>query len=142
MADRSLRTDTRPRPARPVPKRLHDRRAATTSEELAALLRPGASDLAGLAAKVETLRAELVVARLGGDEFALLLWNLSEADTTAKAYALERAIAETQVSCGDAVLTVGASVGVAMLAPSNHPAQILRLADQARYARKAARRPT
>jgi diguanylate cyclase (GGDEF)-like protein len=88
------------------------------------------------------VRASDMVARLRGDEFALLLWNLSEADASAKAQALERAIAETHVRWGDVVLTVGASAGIAMLGPSNHPAEVLHVADQAMYARKVARRLT
>ena len=37
------------------------------------------------------VRASDTVARLGGDEFGLILWNLSEADAAAKAWALEAA---------------------------------------------------
>jgi len=43
---------------------------------------------------VGAVRASDTVARLGGDEFGLILWNLSEGDAGAKAWALEAAISD------------------------------------------------
>src|ERR1044072_7121888 len=87
-----------------------------------------------------SIRASDTVARLGGDEFGLILWNLSEADAAAKAWALEAAVGEVSVEWEGAVLCVGASIGFAMLGPSDDLADVLAKADHAMYARKAARK--
>ena len=87
-----------------------------------------------------SVRASDTVARLGGDEFGLILWNLSEADAARKARALERAVAETRIDWQGASLAVGASIGFAMLGPSDDLAVVLAAADQAMYARKAVRK--
>jgi diguanylate cyclase (GGDEF)-like protein len=87
-----------------------------------------------------SVRASDTVARLGGDEFGLILWNLSEADAAAKAWALEAAVGEVSVEWEGAVLCVGASIGFAMLGPSDDLADVLAKADHAMYARKAARK--
>ena len=47
-----------------------------------------------------SVRASDTVARLGGDEFGLILWNLSEADAAAKAWALEAAVGEVSGRMG------------------------------------------
>lgn len=86
------------------------------------------------------VRASDTVARLGGDEFVALLWNLDEPKAVAKAAALERKIAETDLPWGEIRLAVGASVGVTMLGPHDQAAAILARADRAMYDRKAARR--
>ncbi len=87
-----------------------------------------------------SVRASDTVARLGGDEFGLILWNLSEADAASKAWALEAAVGEAAVEWNGATLCVGASIGFAMLGPSDELADVLAKADRAMYARKAARR--
>ena len=86
------------------------------------------------------VRASDTVARLGGDEFGLILWNLSEADAAAKAWALEAAVGEASVEWEGGALAVGASIGFAMLGPSDELADVLARADHAMYARKAARK--
>jgi diguanylate cyclase (GGDEF)-like protein len=86
------------------------------------------------------VRASDTVARLGGDEFAVLLWNLDEAAARAKAAALEDLIAATRVSWGGTTVSVGASAGVGMIAPRDEATEVLARADQAMYARKAARK--
>ena len=87
-----------------------------------------------------SVRASDTVARLGGDEFGLILWNLSEGDAAAKAWALEAAISEAGVEWEGEMLSVGASIGFAMLGPSDELAGVLAKADHAMYARKAARK--
>jgi diguanylate cyclase (GGDEF)-like protein len=81
-----------------------------------------------------------LVARIGGDEFALLLWHCDEASALAKAVALEASIGRTTAMHDGAALTVGASVGLAILLPLDGPAEVIGRADRAMYARKAARR--
>jgi len=85
------------------------------------------------------VRASDVVARLGGDEFAVLLWNIGEVDAGRKALAIEAAIARTTATHAGATLSVGASVGAALLLPLDQPADVLDRADRAMYARKAER---
>ncbi len=87
-----------------------------------------------------SVRASDTVARLGGDEFALILWNLSEADAARKARALEGAVGATLIDWEGGAVSVGASIGFAMLGPSDDLAKVLAAADQAMYARKAARK--
>lgn len=93
--------------------------------------------VAGLKAHV---RASDMVARLGGDEFAVLMWNVEEAQASAKAHELENIIAGTAVAHGPARLSVGASAGSVPLDVDVSPAAILEAADQAMYARKKERR--
>ena len=85
------------------------------------------------------VRASDLVGRLGGDEFAVLLWNCDEQHAETKALALEAAIARTTATHAGATLSVGASVGAAVLLPLDRPADTLERADRAMYARKAAR---
>jgi diguanylate cyclase (GGDEF)-like protein len=87
-----------------------------------------------------SLRASDTVARLGGDEFGLILWNLAEVDAAAKARALEIAVTGATVAWQETTLSVGASIGFAMLSASDELADVLKKADQAMYARKAARK--
>jgi diguanylate cyclase (GGDEF)-like protein len=99
-----------------------------------AVLRKAATTL------TRNVRASDVVGRLGGDEFAALLWNLTEDHAARKAEALETLIAGARVRFDADELYVGASIGVAMLGPLDGAAQVLARADQAMYARKAARK--
>jgi len=80
------------------------------------------------------------VARLGGDEFAVLLWNLGRRQAAAKAEALEALIAAAKIAWGKAILTVGASAGIATISPLDEAAAVLATADEAMYARKAERK--
>jgi diguanylate cyclase (GGDEF)-like protein len=86
------------------------------------------------------VRASDTVARLGGDEFAVILWNLSEADAAAKAFALEEAVAQATVAWEAETLCVGASIGLSTLGPDDEPADALAKADRAMYGRKAQRK--
>lgn len=85
------------------------------------------------------VRKEDIVARMGGDEFALLLGDLqSPGDATQVAQKLIRRINEP-VALGEECCHVGASIGIAMFPDSAHdPDTLLRLADDAMYAAKAA----
>jgi diguanylate cyclase (GGDEF)-like protein len=82
------------------------------------------------------VRASDVVARLGGDEFVVLLWNVTGTVAATKAVALEKAIAAQSVRFGAARLNVDASAGVALIAASETPADLVARADAAMYARK------
>jgi diguanylate cyclase (GGDEF)-like protein len=112
-------------------KRVNDRHGHSAGD---ALLRAVASVLG------RHVRESDVVARIGGDEFALLLWNCDAANAAAKALALEAAIGRTTATHDGAVLTIGASVGTAVLLPLDQPAETIERSDRAMYARKAARR--
>lgn len=101
----------------------------------------GDSVLQAVAATLQrTVRGSDVVSRLGGDEFGVLLWNIGEAQTVAKARELEAMIAATKVKHGTAVVSVGASAGYTMLRAGDAPADVIARADAAMYARKRAGR--
>jgi diguanylate cyclase (GGDEF)-like protein len=87
-----------------------------------------------------SVRASDTVARLGGDEFGLILWNLGEGDATAKAWSLEAAIGEATIAWQGEPLSVGASIGFAMMGGTDDLAAVLAKADRAMYARKAERK--
>ena len=87
-----------------------------------------------------SVRASDTVARLGGDEFGLILWNLNEADATAKAWSLEAAVTESGIEWESQALAVGASIGFAMLGATDELADVMAKADHAMYARKAQRK--
>ena len=101
----------------------------------------GDAVLKAIAAKLAVeVRASDVVARIGGDEFVVLLWNMTDADATAKAAELERAVYTTAVRWGASTMVVGASAGVAFVGPLDTPSDVLARADAAMYARKTQRR--
>lgn len=93
-----------------------------------------------VAALSRHVRSSDVIGRLGGDEFALLLWNLSETDAKAKAYALEETIDRLTVTFRGRTITAGASIGVVLLGPHAEAGTALEQADCAMYVRKAQRR--
>jgi diguanylate cyclase (GGDEF)-like protein len=112
-------------------KRVNDRHGHAAGD---AVLRAVASVLG------RHVRDSDVVARIGGDEFALLLWNCDEANAVAKALALEASVCRTTATQDGVALTVGASVGAALLLPLDQPSETIARADRAMYARKATRR--
>ena len=86
------------------------------------------------------VRASDTVARLGGDEFGLILWNLGEGDAASKAWTLEAAIGEAEIEWEGELLAVGGSIGFTMIGSDDELAAVMARADQAMYARKAARK--
>jgi diguanylate cyclase (GGDEF)-like protein len=86
------------------------------------------------------IRRSDMLGRLGGDEFGILLWNLDAKDARAKAAALERAVEKTPCEYRGRQLSLAVSIGVAALGGDEAAASVLERADQAMYARKAARR--
>lgn len=91
------------------------------------------------AALLAAVRVSDAAARIGGDEFALLLWNLSADDAQKKALGLEHQIAATRVPWNGGSISVGASAGIAELAPEQDLAALMARADAAMYARKRQR---
>jgi diguanylate cyclase (GGDEF)-like protein len=85
-------------------------------------------------------RATDVVARIGGDEFGLLLDRLELDAATAKAEALILAFIESPLDLGAKQLTVGLSLGLTMIGPTDSVDSILARADAEMYAAKAAQR--
>jgi diguanylate cyclase (GGDEF)-like protein len=85
------------------------------------------------------VRASDIVGRLGGDEFAVLLWRLDERQATAKARALESALAQHAVRWQGNVLVPAASAGIAMFDLADTAQSVLTRADRAMYARKVER---
>ena len=86
------------------------------------------------------VRASDMVARIGGDEFGVLMWNAGKPQALMRARDLEMRIEELPVTHAGATLSVGASVGVAMLSGELDPAVLIEIADQAMYARKKERK--
>jgi len=80
-----------------------------------------------------------LVARLGGDEFAVLIENPSpdSGENIAKKF---RAIMERPIIVDEIKLVVTASIGVAYCAQTPSAKELMRLADNALYAAKAAGR--
>ena len=91
----------------------------------------------------ETVRDADLVARLGGDEFAVLMRGVTDpAAGRALSARLEQALAEDFV-VESHVLRLGASIGMACCPGDAEDAErLLRRADEAMYACKAARRAT
>ena len=84
-----------------------------------------------------SMRDEDVCARLGGDEFAVFLGDGTNPGAAAERLA---GVLSTPFNLGDVVLTVGASVGVAVV--TSKPAtvdELLRKADEAMYRVKRSR---
>ncbi len=88
-----------------------------------------------------SVQPEDLVARLGGDEFAVLIENPSpeSGENIAKKF---RAIMEKPIVVDDVKLVVTASIGVAYCAQKPSAKELMRLADNALYAAKAAGRAT
>jgi diguanylate cyclase (GGDEF)-like protein len=86
------------------------------------------------------VRESDVVARLGGDEFGILLWNVSEIHTAAKARELVSAVAATVVMHAGTAVSVGASAGYAVLGSGDEPKDVISRADRAMYVRRRAAR--
>ena len=89
---------------------------------------------------VKCLRSGDTAARLGGDEFAVLAEDIEgEADAVALAERILATLSEPSVMHGK-VLTVRASIGIALGGPGMSTEELLRNADVAMYTAKAAGR--
>ncbi|MCC6482207.1 MAG: GGDEF domain-containing protein [Sphingomonadaceae bacterium] len=84
------------------------------------------------------IRETDVAARLGGDEFALIIEEVDEVRTEAKAEQLGRLLRGTDCRYAEAVLPVSASIGWAMLMPDDTVDALIERADANMYARKRA----
>ena len=80
-------------------------------------------------------------ARQGGEEFVVLFDNLQLHDAPAAGERLRQAVAQAPFTAGDLVLPLTVSIGLAVLrADDTHFDSLLRRADEALYAAKAAGR--
>lgn len=80
-------------------------------------------------------------ARQGGEEFVVLFDNLQLHDAQAAGERLRQAVAQAPFTAGDLVLPLTVSIGLAVLrAGDTHFDSLLRRADEALYAAKAAGR--
>jgi diguanylate cyclase (GGDEF)-like protein len=86
------------------------------------------------------IRSGDLVARIGGDEFGLLLDHLDEPLATAKALSLMHALQASPLELGGASLTIGLSMGVAMITADDTVDTLLARADGRMYAARAAQR--
>jgi diguanylate cyclase (GGDEF)-like protein len=85
------------------------------------------------------LRSRDTVARLGGDEFGILLEHCSLAKAETIAGTLQKAIQDYHYAWKERTFSLGASIGVVPItATSGRAADVLRAADDACYAAKAA----
>lgn len=95
--------------------------------------------VASVAGKV--VRTTDAVARYGGEEFVLVVPETDRASALHLAERLREALRSTDIAVNHEALRVTASFGVAMLHPEDQePEQLLRRADRALYAAKAAGR--
>ena len=88
----------------------------------------------------QTVRSMDLVARYGGEEFGAVLPNTPVVVAVAVAERLREAIERLEVRYDSQVYRVTVSVGVAELRSSDHVSVLLRRADEALYAAKAAGR--
>lgn len=92
------------------------------------------------------LQAELVeadmVARLGGDEFAIALCTCSTTERAEDLAARLLAAISQPIIADGTKLSVGTSIGLALLAPEHATEDALRFADQALYSAKKSGRGT
>lgn len=85
----------------------------------------------------EGLRETDIVARVGGDEFAVVLSDVEDAESAARVATRLRRRLPQQIGSGDAVLEVGASVGVALYPEDAEELEaLLKAADLAMYRAK------
>jgi len=112
-------------------KAVNDRYGHAAGDELLKLV---AGELAA------NVRASDLVGRLGGDEFGVLMWNAAKPQAMMRARDLEIRIECIALARGAERLSVGASVGVAVLHGDLTTAGLIDLADKAMYARKSERR--
>ncbi|HZP66748.1 MAG TPA: GGDEF domain-containing protein [Rudaea sp.] len=86
------------------------------------------------------LRAEDLFGRLGGEEFVVVLPDADETAALASAERLRQAVEQAEFSAERRAVPLRISIGVAIDAPDDDFASLLRRADQALYAAKRAGR--
>ncbi len=89
-----------------------------------------------------TLREGDVLVRFGGEEFLVLLMSASQEDAARVCERIRRTVAELVVQDGEHNIQVTVSLGAASIpnAPVDNEEHLVRLADEALYAAKAAGR--
>jgi diguanylate cyclase (GGDEF)-like protein len=87
----------------------------------------------------QQVRGADMAARMGGDEFVVLLWHSDEDNTARQQAAIEDVVSRVAADYPRAQL--GVSIGVARIEDAGQdPEKVIRDADDAMYAVKAARK--
>jgi diguanylate cyclase (GGDEF)-like protein len=86
------------------------------------------------------IRSGDLAARIGGDEFGLLFYHLDEAAAAEKMAALMAAFQANPLALQNASLTVGLSMGLAMVERGDTVDTLLTRADERMYAARGAQR--
>lgn len=84
----------------------------------------------------DAVRAGDVVARIGGDEFLVVLNGVQGLDSALRIADKLRAVIADPINLADAVVSVGASLGVALIEPGETVDAVMARADDAMYLAK------
>lgn len=84
-----------------------------------------------------SIRPMDLAARFGGEEFAIVMLGIGLAEAREIAERLRRDIEHHVIYCGDELIHVTVSIGVAELAPGETAAELIRASDAAMYASKS-----
>jgi len=89
---------------------------------------------------VRNVRTTDLVARLGGDEFVILMIQGNGSEASARIRLVQRLVNSTRLELGGAAFHLSASFGISSYGAEDTMADVLRRADLAMYADKAARK--
>lgn len=88
----------------------------------------------------EHIRSVDAAARIGGDEFAVLLSHTDPEKAASCVHELKHALNSLQAAWGDAILSIGASIGIKHVSDTSSYETAYHAADRALYSDKKARK--